>query len=58
LSRATVDGKDLAAIRSKAIQLLNIWEKQGATGVHIFTEDGQPSMQLDSVTPLRTPSVF
>ena len=47
LSRATVDGENPTAIRNKATQLLNIWAKHGATGAHVYTEDGQPSMEVN-----------
>ena len=46
LSRTIVDGKDLGVIRRKAIALLSIWAKQGATGAHVLTEDGQVSMDV------------
>jgi len=41
LSRAIVDSNDLAAARSKAIPLLEIWTKSGATHARVLGMDGQ-----------------
>jgi hypothetical protein len=41
LSRAIVECNDLAGARSKAIPLLEIWTKSGATHARVLNIDGQ-----------------
>ena len=46
LSRAIVDCNDLPAARSKAMQLLEIWTKQGATHAQVLSPDGEVSIEV------------
>jgi hypothetical protein len=41
LSRAIVECSGLPAARSKAMQILEIWTKQGATHARVLSTDGQ-----------------
>jgi hypothetical protein len=58
LGRAIVESTDLAAARSKAIPLLEIWAKTGATHARVLRTDGQVvgEVQLERDNERRNPS--